>query len=224
MNCKAQLQNLAVLCAATLLSGSAQAAFFSLTPQGSTSIGVGSTVSFDARWTQEAGDPNAGANDLHIVVQDSAVAGITSANTNGNPFQLPALGLTFGAGLPDEMIMGGADIFGVGKSGTILLGAITLTGNSPGSTNILSGQFTQWVDTGAIVGLDTTPAILATVFVPEPTVLLLLGLGAAGLALRKRVTSGPQSFGHRCLGSTCGRRPSGASQPDAAGAGFLNAH
>ena len=184
---KTLVQSLAVFAAVALFAGSAQAAFFSLTPQGSSSIAVAGTVTFDATWTQEGGDANAGANDLNIVVSNSAVAGITSADTVGNPFQLPALNITFGAGIPDEMLIGGADIFGAGKSGVVTLGSITLTGASLGSTDILSGAFTQWVDTGAVVGVDNTATIMATVtVVPEPTALVLMGLGIAGVAFLRR--------------------------------------
>ena len=185
---KTLVQSLAVFAAVALFAGSAQAAFFSLTPQGgSSTTTVLGTVTFDATWTQEGGDANAGAVDLNLVVSNSAVAGITSADTTGNLFQLPAVNLTFGAGAPDEMLMGGADIFGPGKGGTQFIAAVTFTGNSLGSTDILSGAFTQWVDTGAIVGVDNTATIMATVtVVPEPTALVLMGLGIAGVAFLRR--------------------------------------
>jgi hypothetical protein len=186
---KTLVQSLAVFAAVALFAGSAQAAFFSLTPQGSDTIAVAGTVTFDAEWTQEGGDANGAGLDFNIVVSNSAVAGITSADTIGNPFQLPALNLTFGAGVPDEMLIGGADIFGPGQSGTVFLGTVTLTGNSAGSTDILSGAQTQWVDPGFVVGQDNTATILATVTVgtvPEPTALVLMGLGVAGVAFLRR--------------------------------------
>jgi hypothetical protein len=186
---KTLVQSLAVFAAVALFAGSAQAAFFSLTPQGSDTIAVAGTVTFDANWTQEGGDANGAGLDFNIVVSNSAVAGITSADTTGNPFQLPALNLTFGAGAPDEMLIGGADIFGPGQVGTVFLGTVTLTGNSAGSTDILSGAQTQWVDPGFVVGQDNTATILATVTVgtvPEPTALVLMGLGVAGVAFLRR--------------------------------------
>lgn len=182
---KILVQSLAVFAAVALFAGSAQAAFFSLSPNGTVPIAVGSSGNFDANLTVDALDPNAFGADFHIVVEDTTIAGITAAETLGNPFLLPSLNTSPPFGLPGEISIGGADLFGAGQSGTIRLGGITVAHIAAGTTNLLDGQFSGAVDVDGNAITMTTPTILATI-VPEPTTLVLLGLGVSGLAFLRR--------------------------------------
>jgi hypothetical protein len=189
------VQSLAVFAAVAMFAGSAQAGFFSLTPTGSTNVSVGGTVTFDAAWTQEGGDLNVGAVDLHILTSDVGVVEMTTATTSG-AFQLNAVNLGGPVtGIPDELIFGGSDLFGPGQAGVVGFGDVTVTGVAAGSADLLMGVFGQpggfsrWLDTGGTVYTPTNATILATVTVgavPEPTALVLLGLGVAGVAFLRR--------------------------------------
>lgn len=196
------MQNLTVLAVVALFATSAHAALFSLRQSGV----QGDSIAYDALWTQETGDPNSFAVDFHIVVEDTSVAALTAAETNGNPFLLPSLNRTFLGGFPEQVSIGGADLYGPGQSGTIRLGGITVTAVGPGSTNLLDGQYSGTVDEWGTKFAMNTPTILATfdpsalvhpsgpagdmtkraILLPEPAALVLMGLGIGGLVFLRR--------------------------------------
>jgi hypothetical protein len=177
-----------VLFAVLSFAGTAHAGFFSLVPKGVTTIAVGNTVTFEAWYNQEGGDEDVSGAGFHIVVDNLAAAGLTAASTIGNQFQIPGLstepfpGPPSFDGLPLEVIMGGSNTFGPGIPGNVKLGEITLTGSSPGTTDLLDGQFSAAIDEFVEAIPMNTPAILATVAVVEPapipmwSLLVLAGL------------------------------------------------
>ena len=185
---------------ALALGGTAQAASFSLVPTSDLFIGQGQLASFDVIYTQDAGDENAlavnlritydhdqGRNDYVVIMgSPSSVFDIPTFNpaaNRANPF------------LPQNVVdIGGSqrDNPAVDATGGISLGTVYFGVEGPAAGNagniILTTTFPQTGsrDTNFNSIPNSTGDQLAIVYVPEPSLLALLGSGLFGLALLRR--------------------------------------
>ena len=186
---------------ALALSGTAQAASFSLVPTSDLFVDQGQEATFDVIYTSGAGDAPALAANLRITYNhDSRPNSVVtvSGNNNGNPFDIPTLNLAANAAnpfLPQNVVdIGGSQQINpaIDASGGVKLGEIAFGVEGPFAGNagnvILTTTVPQTGSRDENFGVieDSTASGLAIVYVPEPSLLALLGTGLFGLALLRR--------------------------------------
>lgn len=177
---------------------------FDLIPTSSLFIGQGQMASFDVIYTADRGDEAVLAVNLRITyVHDSrphmppnSVVTI-SGNNNGNPFEIPTLNLMANSEnmfLPQSVVdIGGSQETGerIDGLGGIKLGEISFGVEGPfmGNAGVIT-LVSSPAQTGARKrtfepAVDRPSKLLAVIYVPEPTLplLLLVGLVAVRRAL-----------------------------------------
>lgn len=172
----------------------AHAGFFTLVPEGPTTVTADGSVTFVAEYTVETGDENVFSATLDLSMMEDgapatgAVATLTVDETFANPFDVPVSNTT---GLPAQLIIGGSQTSGDGFGGTTQFARFTLTGTGAGGTVTLErGDLTESIGPSTFPITDTTPSTLATVvFLPEAASWMLLALGIGGLAGGSRRSS-----------------------------------
>ena len=186
---------------ALAFAGTAQAASFSLVPTSSGFVDQGEPASFDVMYNAGAGDAPALAVNLRVTYnhdsQPSSVVTI-SGNNNGNPFDIPTLNLAANSSnpfLPQNVVdIGGSQQANpaIDASGGIKLGELSFGTEGPFAGNAGNISLTttrpQTGSRDANFGSieDTTLDDLAVVYVPEPSLLALLGSALFGLGLLRR--------------------------------------
>lgn len=182
-------------------AGTAEAASFSLVPTSSLFIGQGEMASFDVFYTAEPGDEPALAANLRITYNHDR--GLTrtvlvTGNSNENPFEIPTLNLRSGCRwcfLPQNIVdVGGSQQTDstVDASGGIKLGEVAFGVDGPfmGNAGVITltktPNQTGSRDANFMSIADNTPEVLAVIYVPEASLILLLSLSLFGLVWRAR--------------------------------------
>ena len=190
---------LLVLCCLVLPAPSL-AASFSLVPTSSLVIGQGDMASFDVFYQSQPGDEAPLAVNLRIRFEhDSQPFEVVKfeGNNDGNPFDFATFGIAHCPGpfsCPDKLDIGGSQQAAthVDASGGVKLGEVSFGTEGPfmGNAGIIT-LTTIFPQTGSRDVVfdpisDNTPEVLAVIYVPEASLILLIGTSITGLAWRHR--------------------------------------
>ena len=181
------------------LAGTAEAASFSLVPTSSLFIGQGEFASFDVIYTAEEGDAPVLAANLRVTYEHDrrAFTGkenvvLVGGTAQGSAFEIPTLNLDCPGpfACPNHQDIGGAQrtLPPLDASEGLKLGELSFGVEGPmmGNAGVitLTSTFPQTGSRDADFGIipDTTPEVLAVIYVPEASAMLLLLPGLLGLS------------------------------------------